>query len=347
MVLLEEGKGVTNAHVIESFLRMASEWGMPGALYLDNGSEYNWAEFVDDAMKLMGPKLIFGRESGVVNAKPYNARAKEIEGFFGRFERHYLVSVPGWIGGDRMKSKTSNVGKAPTPFPGGFDHFVALVQAHLTLYHNRPQKGRKLKGLSPFEAYEKAIAAGWAKTAIDPAAFVTAFSTEERRLNRQGRIEYKGASWTCDGLQSCLDEYVTVLVPKYQSWDRLPIRDEKGRPIGLASRDVEFHPLDPVGAREAGARAGRRLKSVKALARSIPTIDPVAEIIDLVPKLPKPPIAPIGARIGASDEARAIAGQLTETPKERRAREQAELKRAHEANQEFTRRLLENKKDAS
>ena len=127
VVLLEEGKGVTNAHVIESFLRMASEWGMPGSLYLDNGTEYNWAEFVDDAMKLMGPsKLLFNRDDRVINAKPYNARAKEIEGFFGRFERHYLVTIPGWVGGDRMKSKTSNVGKAPTPFPGDFDQFNTL-----------------------------------------------------------------------------------------------------------------------------------------------------------------------------------------------------------------------------
>jgi hypothetical protein len=95
-----------------------------------------------------------------------------------------------------------------------------------------------------------------------------------------------------------------------------------------------------------GARAGRRLKSVKALARSISTIDPVAEIIDLAPLLPKPPVAPIGARIGASDEARAIAGRLAETPKERRAREQAELKRESEAREAFTRRLAQNNKDA-
>ena len=345
--VLEEGRGITNAHVIESFLRMATVWGMPGSLYLDNGSEYNWAEFVDDAMKLLGSRLVFGRESNVVNAKPYNARAKEIEGFFGRFERHYLANIHGWIGGDRMKSKTSNVGKAPTPFDGDFARFAQMIDAQLTIYHNREQKGRKLKGMSPYQALDKAIAAGWTKTEIDPTAFVTAFSTEERRRNMQGRVQFNAASWTCEGLQRYLGEYVTVLVPKYQCWDRLPIKDDKGVLIGLAERDREFHPLDPAGAREAAARGARRIKAVKTLSRSITPIDATAEVIELAAMLPRAASAPIGARIGASDEARAIAATLKETPKQRREREQAELKRADENHQAFVQRLLANKKDAS
>lgn len=346
-VLLEEGRGITNAHVIESFLRMASTWGMPGALYLDNGSEYNWAEFVDDAMKLLGSRLVFGRESNVVNAKPYNARAKEIEGFFGRFERHYLANIPGWIGGDRMKSKTSNVGKAPTPFDGDFSRFSQLIDAQLTLYHNRAQKGRKLKGLSPFQALDNAISQGWTKTAIDPVAFVTAFSSEERRRNVQGRIQFNGNSWTCEGLQSYLGDHVVVLVPKYQSWDRLPIKDDKGRLIGLAERDQEFHPLDPAGAREAARRGARRIKAVKSLGRMIPTIDAASEVIDLAAVLPREPSTPIGAHIGPSDEARAIASKLTETPEQKRAREQSKLKSENEAREAYTKRLLANKREAS
>lgn len=201
--------------------------------------------------------------------------------------------------------------------------------------------------MSPFEAYHKAIEAGWTKTEIDPTAFITAFSTEQRRVVDRGCIKFKGEFWTCDGLQSCLDDYVTVLIPKYQSCDRLVIKDDRGRLIGVASRDKEFHPLDPAGAREAAARGGRRVKAVRKLERSIPTIDPVADVIDFARKLPRPPVAPIGARIGASDEARAIAESVKETPAERRAREQAALKRADEASQEFTRRLQQNKKEVS
>ena len=126
---------------------------MPGALYLDKGSEYNWAGFVDDAMKLLGSRLVFGRESNVVNAIPYNARAKEIEGFFGRFERHYLANTPGWIRGDRMKSKTSNVGKAPTPFDGDFSRFSRLIEAQLTIYHSARKRGVSSRACRPFRRW--------------------------------------------------------------------------------------------------------------------------------------------------------------------------------------------------
>lgn len=50
--VLPKGKGITNAHVINSFIEMVTHWGLPSTLYLDNGSEYNWADFIEDAMKL-------------------------------------------------------------------------------------------------------------------------------------------------------------------------------------------------------------------------------------------------------------------------------------------------------
>ena len=343
VVFLEQGRGVTNAHVIESFRRMVGAWGMPGTLYLDNGSEYNWAQFVDDAMKLLGARILFNRESNVVNARPYNARAKEIEGFFGRFERHFLAPIIGWIGGDRMKSKTSNVGKAPTPYRGDFDQFVRMVDAQLNLYHNRPQNGRKLKGLSPFEAYKKAIDAGWTKTDVDPLAFLTAFSSKERRRVTQGRIQFGGDLWTCHGLQSYLEEWAVVLAPKYQIWDGLPVYDLRDGFLGVAERETEFHPLDAAGAREAGARRGRRLRAIKALDRSISNIDTEAEIIELAAVFPRAPDAPIGARIRPSDEAKAIASKLKETPQQRREREQAEAKRETENRRDVMKQILANK----
>ena len=62
-------------------LQWPSAWGLPSALYLDNGSEYRWADFVDDAMKLIA-RVTFtdDRDSRVVRARPYNAPAKAIEG---------------------------------------------------------------------------------------------------------------------------------------------------------------------------------------------------------------------------------------------------------------------------
>ncbi len=76
------------------------EWGLPGTLYLDNGGEYNWSKFIDDAMQLGDMTVLQSidknaRLSSIVKAMPYNAAAKPIEGLFGSLEQGVLSSIPG------------------------------------------------------------------------------------------------------------------------------------------------------------------------------------------------------------------------------------------------------------
>ena len=47
-----------------------------------------------------------------------------------------------------MKSKTANVGRASTPFPGDFDTFARMIDAVAVIYHNQVQKNW-LGGLTP------------------------------------------------------------------------------------------------------------------------------------------------------------------------------------------------------
>ncbi len=98
LVLLDKGEGIRNADVIKSFIRMVSAWGMPQSLYLDNGSEYRWPEFVNDALKLVADIKydVDPRRSQIVRAKPYNASAKAIESIFGLLEQRYFRTLPGW-----------------------------------------------------------------------------------------------------------------------------------------------------------------------------------------------------------------------------------------------------------
>lgn len=312
IVVLLKDEGVRNEHVIDSWIEMSLAWGLAKVVYLDNGSEYNWAQFIEDAMKLAS----LAGDRAIIRAKPYNARSKPIEGIFGILERHHFAKLPGYIGGDRMKSKTANVGRVPDPFPCTFDQFRETIAAAVALYHNRPQKG-SLAGRSPFQVYNEAVAAGWHKTEVDPYAFFTAFSTEETRYVRQGRISVAGRSWTC----------VIVLIPKFEDWDRLPIKDERGRPLGFAEPEKTYGFLDEAGAKESARRQKLRIVAVRELDKSAPTIDPLSESLELARELPKELPAPIGARVMASDEARAIAVGVTESPKAKREREEAERRR--------------------
>ncbi len=204
--LPQKGEAVRNEHVIASFRRTVAAWGAPRVLYLDNGSEYNWAPFIDDALQLIdraSGRRIIGeigsgeRTSQIVRALPYNASAKPIEGIFSVLEQNHFCQVqPGWIGGDRLRKKSANVGQEPEPFAGSADECAALILSLVEGYHRLPQRGA-LNGRSPYGALTDAIDAGWAMTAVDDEAFAVAFSTEERRIVQQGRIRHAGGFWTC------------------------------------------------------------------------------------------------------------------------------------------------------
>ena len=316
-IALEKGQGgVRNTHVIRSFAAAVAAWGAPRALYLDNGSEYNWAEFINDALKLLdaqGRRIVGDlapwaeRRSNIVKAMPYNAQAKPIENIFGVLERKHFSAIPGWIGGDRMRKRTQNHGREPDPFPGTVAQLVALLDAQVAMYNAMPQVGRALAGISPNDALRTAIEGGWRGTAVNPDALRVAFSTEEVRQVTQGCVRHKGL-WTSRELQEYQGDTVTLLVPKYEDWVRLPVRDEAGRIFTYVERDTAYGILDPAGAREADARSRAHGRGVAVLDRSAPDIDRLAERQKLARQLLPAPTQPAPiARLTGSAEAEDIA----------------------------------------
>jgi hypothetical protein len=330
-ILLEKGEGILNADVIASFVRMVDEWGVPGTLYLDNGSEYNWADFINDALKLnelsgrrlIGIEDVSARSSNVVRARPYNAAAKPIEGLFAVLEKTVFQTIPGYVGGDPMNQKKARVGRPAEPFPGTYDDFCAAIAAAVAFYEAKPQRGT-LKGKSPRAAWEAAIAAGWQRTAIAPNALLVAFSEPKVKTLRQGCFSHKGNVYTCPELQAFRGDQVIALVPKYGEWSLIPLRDENGNLLGFAEKDKPYHFLDPEGAIEAQRRSSASAGAIRELARSVPTVDPNTERRAFVDHLPALPPAPVGAVIGLTDETAAIASRITETGTERANRKRRE-----------------------
>ncbi len=241
LIILPKGESVRREHIAMSFANMASVWGLPRSLYLDNGSEYNWAEmmgafndmsrlsqdiqfkvhYLQDDADVQGAR----RETvqAIVRAQPYNAPAKNIEGLFSVLEHSYFKKITGWVGGDRQRKKTHNVGKAPIPYPFTADEFHGDIAQCLNYYHSRPQQGA-LQGKSPYQTLEEFIGAGWTAVKVKREEMMLIFSEREQRIvYAGGYIRWNNRWFQHDALVS----YVTMKGVQGRLNVRLPKHDPR------------------------------------------------------------------------------------------------------------------------
>ena len=358
-VFLPKGQGVRQEHVIEAFVAMVEDprWGMPDTLYLDNGGEYNWAELIDDAMQLSSRmRLLDGdpefassvraRRSAIVRSLPYNAAAKSIEGAFATLEAGAFSTLPGWIGGNRMRKKTANVGKEPAPYPGDEHAFRRSLNVALDWYDTQPQEGF-LGGRSPRQAFAAFVEGGWERAHIDPDVLRVIFSRPEGRTIRQGRISFAGASYTAPALWPLpADTKVEIRVPLIGDRRELCVLDAGGEFLCMAEPETPYDALDPEGAREAARRRRVAEAAYRDMGRDIDPVDMEARVAEVVSREEPAPIPERGNVIGMGERLERIAREIGRSPAESQTIEAAKAARAEQhraitrhAQDEFLRAL--------
>ncbi len=310
LVLLRKGEGIKQTDIAKSFASMCGAWGLPKALYLDNGSEYSWREMMDGFQQLAKlskisvqaldedgglVELLTEDSREVIRARPYNAPAKPIEGLFGLLEQRVFAMIPGWVGGNRMKKKTHNVGREPLPYPGSWDDFQQAMEEALTFYHQTPQQGT-LRGLSPQQAYESAISQGWGKVDVTEQILLVAFASEDQRQIRAGYLSWDGTEYYADKLLPYTGQSLTVRVAKHEP--RYAFVFDGDAFICAAQPAPKYAFLDTQGAKEQARRQ-------KVLAREITERKGHTNRLDLVGEMTRHnqtqapmPDAPIRATVG-------------------------------------------------
>tara|TARA_R110001583_G_scaffold195501_2_gene374408 strand:+ start:12825 stop:15098 length:2274 start_codon:yes stop_codon:yes gene_type:complete len=233
LVLLDKGRGITQAHIAASFAAMVEAWGLPKALLLDNGSEYSWDELEagfaalsslargfnfmirdDDEATPILEENDEGRETPIIRAMPYRASSKPIEGIFAVLERNLLRAFPGWIGGDRMNKRTHKVGEASRPFPGTIDDFEATFYEALRFWRSieRPALGgRSIDQVR--DAFQRD--GGPLPPAVERSALVAALSETVKRKVTTWGVEIDGQWYRSDALISNTGQ---TMVFRYAKW---------------------------------------------------------------------------------------------------------------------------------
>lgn len=284
LIAFDTRGGVNNRDVIEVFAAMVEHpaFGLPEALYIDNGKEYGFATYLDDAMTLTVPGFHGpGRSIRVIKALPYNAPAKPIERWFGDFESRYLSTLPGWIAGNRMNKRQEAIGRTVAPY-GNFEDFVPAFFGSLKAYHNVPTgKQSRLKGLSPNTTFQQHVAAGWSAITMNRDEVRAAVARRVERTVIQGAFQIRGRRWSCEELWQYTHDKVLVCEPVYQAPAELLVLDMKGNRLGIATPDVALHPLDHRGAQSTAARAKAHRDAIVEMVRAVPKIDVAARLIAL------------------------------------------------------------------
>lgn len=348
LALCDAGRSIRQVDIVSSFVGMCAAWGLPEKQYLDNGTEYKWEEMVvgfdaltglnqafkaflgradeladlaeENAAGASGEKSIEGdyipagaadpQMRSTVRAKPYNAAAKPIEGIFRVLTRYYSM-IPGYIGGNRMAKRTHAVGEAPKPYPGTWEQFRADFKVIIDRYHNTPQRGT-LQGLSPNQAMQKHIDAGWKSTPVQREVFILAFAeTITRKVFATG-VEIDGAWYEADALIPYRGEKVSI---RYAKWEpsRVLLIHPDGR-YSAIPRAIAYAPLDRAGAIESGRRIGAMNAHFKALKAGTHPIDRIAETRRHAQHFAGQPDIPQGAEIILSDAQRDAVAALQTTP---------------------------------
>lgn len=331
-LFLNKGEGVRQGHVIESFINMVGAWGLPGRLYLDNGSEYQWTDFAEDALRLgrfTGREVIV--DSSVTRSRPYAPEGKIIETVFSVLAKLFVM-VPGFIGGNRIAKKTQNVGRAPDPYPGGTAELEQTLRKIIDLYHALPLTSGHLQGRSPNEAWNQFICEGWGKIEVDLVALEACFAKEEsRRVRAGGVVCVEGIEYRADELQPHVDEYVAVRRSKVGDLKRLTVFDGAGKFLCLVTPQASYSFGDPAGAREASRRNSELTKDLRALDGAAPPLDMVAEVGRAVVRQPDAMEPTIAGRVWLSEKEEATAQALKLAPKAKPSR----LPQAHADAERF------------
>ena len=114
-VLVNWRQSITQHDVARSLFDLTQSplGGMPRTLTLDNGGEYGALE---ESAARFATLAQGGAGLRIIKASPYSPESKGgLEGAFGIFEKTFISALPGYIAGERLKSRTQSKGKPVDP----------------------------------------------------------------------------------------------------------------------------------------------------------------------------------------------------------------------------------------
>ena len=242
-------EGINSEFIINTFAQAVHEHGEPESLYFDNGGDFQKRGFTTPVQfKPDGPAFCILNSLNIRlrTALPYRGRAKTIERVFryasDRLDRMFL-SYLGNRPGERpenagMYSKEENAENLPS-----LDEFCRFFERFLNDYHNRPNNGKILKGLTPEQAYDRQRMAVRAVRSEEEYKLAFLLPDPTLRKVRDGaRVEVDHKSYFNPALYDCFGSSVMVKLD-LQDRESVYVYTPEGRFLCRASTQPDVPAL--------------------------------------------------------------------------------------------------------
>ena len=244
--------------------------------------------------------------SPIHRARPYNAPAKPIEGLFSVLESTVFSMIPGWVGGDRMRKKTQNVGKEPAAFPGSEADLFKAISTAIAYYHRKPQTGGWLDGKCPVEQYNKHIAEGWQMVVCRPEELMLSFADTYTPTANRGLVSINGVDYYHNQILPYTGQKLPVKVSRHDPGLAFVFDPKNSKLIAAAEPEKAYGFYDEAGAEEQGRRAKWLSRCIAEQAECCVRLDLVEEMRKVVNDGLAMGKAPKLAQIELSIEAKAM-----------------------------------------
>ncbi|RPH89403.1 MAG: hypothetical protein EHM72_20435, partial [Calditrichaeota bacterium] len=150
-------------HIMAAMYNAMTTWGIPRAIYIDNGKDYRSRDFTGGRRvhRLEADELRIGGMAGALGIKtffalPYNAQSKPVERDFKNWHAWIDRALPGYTGSNTSEKPEKLRNEIASGSIITIHEFNEIAELYIDrIICGQSSKGKALQGRSPNEAFEQ------------------------------------------------------------------------------------------------------------------------------------------------------------------------------------------------
>lgn len=140
--------------IVSSLVSAVEQHGIPEKIYVDNGRAYMNKRTSEKFQSENRMKVYHMLDAEVITARPYNAREKSIERFWGTLDGSFAKFLPGYTGKNTVSKPESTELAVKRGHLLTLEQYKAALAKYILKYNTDIHTGEGMDNRSPYEVYK-------------------------------------------------------------------------------------------------------------------------------------------------------------------------------------------------